>query len=109
MFRSNRWIYRWLPVFLLVLFDLGMPAAPAAWACPVCNAGTGKAVRARLFAPGSGANLIALLLPFPIFLGIAALTYYGPPNGGQARRTTTSLLMDRSEGQTAAEERSNEQ
>jgi len=48
-------------------------------ACPVCDSETGKAVRRGLFSPDFGTNLLLTVLPFPIFLAIIALLYYGPP------------------------------
>lgn len=62
-----------LPAVLLLL-----PCA-AARACPVCDTGTGEAVRAGLFDAAFAGNLAAVLLPFPVLLALAALTYYGPP------------------------------
>lgn len=53
--------------------------SPPARACPVCDSGTGKAVRQGLFNAEFGKNLLMTALPFPIFLGIAAYLYYGPP------------------------------
>ena len=48
-------------------------------ACPVCNSGTGREVRDGIFGPDFGRNVALTALPFPIFLGIAAAVYYGPP------------------------------
>ncbi len=61
---------------LLVL----LAAALSARACPVCDTGTGRAVRAGVFGADFGRNLLVTALPFPIFLGITALLYYGPPS-----------------------------
>lgn len=57
-----------------------------AQACPVCDTGTGRQVRAGLFGPDFGRNLLATAAPFPVFLGVAALTYYGPPRLPSLRR-----------------------
>lgn len=51
----------------------------SAFACPLCNTGTGQQVRAGLFDGHFGSNLLLVLLPFPIFIGIALLLYFGPP------------------------------
>jgi len=69
-----------LPAVLLLL-----PCA-AARACPVCDTGTGEAVRAGLFDAAFAGNLAAVLLPFPVLLALAALTYYGPPAPPRRRR-----------------------
>lgn len=51
---------------------------PAA-ACPVCNSGTGQQVRQGIFDGRFGYHLLVVLLPFPIFLGVALALYYGLP------------------------------
>jgi hypothetical protein len=62
-----------------------LPCA-AARACPVCDTGTGEAVRAGLFDAAFAGNLAGVLLPFPVLLALAALTYYGPPAPPRWRR-----------------------
>ena len=61
--------------FVLTALLLTGPAR----ACPLCKSGTGQQVRAGLFNGHFGANLVLTLLPIPIFLGIVALIYFGPP------------------------------
>ena len=46
-------------------------------ACPVCDTGTGEAVRAGIFDGNFAVNLIALLSPFPILIGIVAVIHFG--------------------------------
>ncbi len=50
-------------------------AAPAAWACPFCDGGPAgtNPVRDTIFGDDFWHHLAAVLLPFPLFLGIAAL------------------------------------
>jgi hypothetical protein len=60
-----------------VVFALLWPLSVVA--CPLCKTGTGVQVRAGLFDGRFGYNLAAVLLPFPIFLGIVGLLYFGPP------------------------------
>ena len=63
--------------------------AGIAYSCPLCHTATGEQVRAGIFNPSFGWNLLALVLPFPIFAGIVAWLYFGrpgpqrerPPNG----------------------------
>jgi hypothetical protein len=74
--RSLSGFARTTPVALLLLFGAG--AGPIR-ACPVCGGETGKEVRAGLFDENFGFHVVATLLPFPVFLGIAACMYYGPP------------------------------
>ena len=62
---------------LLLLF-LTLPVS----ACPVCQSATGQEVRAGIFDRSFGYNLLVTLLPFPIFLGIALLIYFGVPRPG---------------------------
>jgi hypothetical protein len=57
------------------LFVLALAAlAPAmAAACPICPSSTGQQVRAALFGPSFGANLLVALLPFAVSLAAAAV------------------------------------
>lgn len=73
------------------LIRLGLPSAalfvalafsaPAAHACPVCHSETGKEVRAGLFNEDFAFNVLASVLPFPIFLGIVAAIHGLPARG----------------------------
>src|SRR5688572_10594699 len=51
----------------------------AVLACPLCHSDTGKQVRAGIFGPDFGFNLLVTTIPFVIFLGITALIYFGLP------------------------------
>jgi hypothetical protein len=75
---------------LIMLIGYGKPAE----ACPVCDTGTGRAVRRGLFNEGSVKNLMLTALPFPFFFGITAFLYYGPP---PLRRRTRSVCLDQSQ------------
>lgn len=58
--------------------------------CPVCDSGTGKAVRAGIFGSDFGANLLVTLLPFGVFAVLVAAIYHGVPwqrMTGEAKRT----------------------
>ena len=52
------------------------------FACTLCHTATGKQVRDGILGPDFGFNLIVTMTPFVIFLGIAALLYYGIPGSG---------------------------
>jgi hypothetical protein len=65
-------VARLLPI-LPVLFT------SAADSCPVCHTQTGEQVRAGIFNPSFGWNLLATALPFPVFAGIVAWLYFGVP------------------------------
>lgn len=65
-------------LLLLTFGAAGLLAVPVL-ACPVCNTGTGRAVRAGILSSHFGSNLLATLVPFVFFLGIAYLIYYGLP------------------------------
>jgi hypothetical protein len=65
---------------LLLLMLMLMMAAPAA-ACPVCDRETGRRVRDGLFDEQLGLNVLATLLPFGVFLGVAAAIRYAPLGG----------------------------
>jgi hypothetical protein len=49
----------------------------SATACPLCHTQTGNNVRAALFGPDFWFNVGVTVLPFPIFLAITALIYFG--------------------------------
>lgn len=62
--------------------------AGSAEACPVCDGETGRRVRAGIFNEDFGPNLLVILLPFPIVVGVAAALHHGL----SPRRTTTDGL-----------------
>jgi hypothetical protein len=76
--RANAARLLWASAFLGSL-----TVTPSANACPVCRSATGRQVRAGLFNEDFGFNLLASLLPFPIFLGIVA-AIHGVPGRGPA-------------------------
>ena len=53
--------------------------------CPVCDTGTGDQVRAGILDENFGRTLLAVLLPFPILLGVVAVIHVGG-SGRQERR-----------------------
>lgn len=75
--RNTAAIFRGRAASLFVVL-LSLTAAPTQ-ACPVCDSETGQDVRRGLFNEDFGKNLLITVLPFPIFCGIVALIYYGPP------------------------------
>ena len=75
--RNTAAIFRGGAAFLFVVL-LSLTASPTQ-ACPVCDSEAGKDVRRGLFNEDFGKNLLMTVLPFPIFSGIVALIYYGPP------------------------------
>ena len=64
---------------LQTLFVLLNVFPGAALACPLCHTDTGKQVRAGIFGPDFGFNLVVTIIPFVIFLVITALIYFGLP------------------------------
>ena len=57
-------------------------------ACPVCDTGTGRQVRAGVFDAEFGRTLVAVLLPFPILLAVVAVIHFGwPPLRGRGEAT----------------------
>jgi hypothetical protein len=56
--------------FLLLVADV-------ASGCPLCHTQTGEQLRAGIFNGSFGWNLLATLLPFPIFAGVVAFLYFG--------------------------------
>ena len=48
-------------------------------ACPLCHTETGRQVRAGIFDAHFGGNLLYTLSPFPVFLLVVALLYFGFP------------------------------
>ncbi len=67
---------------------------PAASACPVCHSETGKEVRAGLFNEDFTSNLVASIIPFPIFLGIVAAIHGFPARGGAVRAVDLDPITD---------------
>ena len=51
--------------------------ASIAAACPLCHTDLGQQVRDGIFGPDFWPNLFFVLLPFPIFLSLAAALHYG--------------------------------
>src|SRR5215217_7510920 len=66
-----------IAMLLVVLALQGLPAA----SCPICKGPTGRQVRAGLFDEDFGYHVLATVLPFGIFLGIAAAIRFGPRGG----------------------------
>lgn len=64
----------WISACATILLE-GSPAS----ACPLCVSETGRRVRAGIFNSDFGANLVMTLLPFPVFVAVVALIYFGPP------------------------------
>jgi hypothetical protein len=54
----------------------------SAWSCPWCDGGPTEInrVKAGIFNEAFVMRAAAVLAPFPIFGGIVALIYFGPPN-----------------------------
>jgi hypothetical protein len=48
-------------------------------ACPVCDTGTGRQVRAGIFDDNFGRTLLAVAVPFPILLAVVAAIHFGWP------------------------------
>jgi hypothetical protein len=46
-------------------------------ACPVCDTGTGRAVRAGLFEGDVVVNLLAVTLPFTLVACVVAFVHFG--------------------------------
>jgi hypothetical protein len=52
--------------------------AATALACPVCDSGTGEAVRAGILAD-FGTHLLVTVAPFPVLVAVVALLHWGWP------------------------------
>jgi hypothetical protein len=67
--------------------------ASIAVACPLCHTDLGQQVRDGIFGADFWSNLFFVLLPFPIFLSLAAALHYGfgrrTPNAKTAEPTET--------------------
>jgi hypothetical protein len=75
-------------------FIAALAGSSAAWACPLCESETGRRVRAGLLGADFGYNLVATLLPFPVFLGIIAWIHFGFPRAGPGPGPSTSRDLD---------------
>ena len=69
---------------LALLAALAVPAG--ALACPVCNTDTGSEVRAGIFDSSFSRNVVAVLAPFPILVGIVAFIHFGGAGSHGPRR-----------------------
>ena len=79
---------------LVLAGGLFFPSAVSA--CPVCDSGTGQAVRAGIFGSDFGFNLFVTIVPFLIFGVIVAGIYYGSP--GEWRRRTRRVRVSEASG-----------
>ena len=75
---------RHLAAVAILVLTLSAPAG----ACPVCDTGTGRQVRAGIFDGDFGRTLLAVALPFPILLAVVAAIHFGWP---ATRRTGGDL------------------
>lgn len=64
---------------LCLVCTLLLLAAPAS-ACPVCDSGTGEAVREGI-GQSIGIGLLATLTPIALLLGVVAMVHLGWPGG----------------------------
>jgi hypothetical protein len=62
---------------ILGAIGLSSVCASIAAACPLCHTDLGRQVRAGIFGSDFWSNLLFVLLPFPIFLLLAAALHYG--------------------------------
>jgi hypothetical protein len=76
-------------------FDISSLCASIAAACPICHTDLGQQVRSGIFGADFWTNLLLVLLPFPIFLLLAAALHYGfrriAPNTKLAESTEQKL------------------
>jgi hypothetical protein len=63
----------------------------AAIGCPVCDTATGDQVRAGILDENFGRTLLAVVLPFPILLGVVALIHFGGSGHAAGGRTRDDL------------------
>ena len=75
---------RHLTAVAILTLTLSAPAG----ACPICNTGTGRQVRAGIFGDDFGRTLLAVALPFPVLLAVVAAIHFGWP---VTRRTGSDL------------------
>ena len=76
MVTSKKRIACWVAVSSL--FFVG-----TAGACPVCDTGTGREVRAELVDENLGVSVLATVAPFAVVLGVVAAVHFGPPRVGR--------------------------
>lgn len=75
---------------LVILASLAVLGADAVRACPLCRSETGERVRAGILNDDFAYHLLVTFLPFPVFLGVVAVMYFGPPWARQASRRSDS-------------------
>jgi hypothetical protein len=64
----------------------------AALACTVCYSDTGKQVRAGIFGPDFGFNLLVTVIPFLILLAITTIIYFSVPGGASEAPASRSEM-----------------
>jgi uncharacterized membrane protein YqaE (UPF0057 family) len=76
-------------------FGISSLCASIAVACPICHTDLGGQVRSGIFGADFWTNLLLVLLPFPVFLLLAAALHYGfrrdAPNMEPAESTEQKL------------------
>jgi hypothetical protein len=77
-----------MPGLVLTLGTL-LASAGSVSACPVCDTGTGRQVRAGIFNEDFVPNLLMSSLPFPIFIGAAMALRAWSGRGGAIHPSTT--------------------
>jgi hypothetical protein len=84
------------PLVLVVVF------ASKAMACPSCDGGPSgvNEVREGIFDNNFWPKVAATLAPFPIFAGIVALIYFGPPSFKRRRSDAAKVASPVSSPQT---------
>ena len=55
----------------------------SASACTLCHTTSGKQVRAGIFNSSFCVKLLATAAPFPVFIAVVGLIYFGPPNSSK--------------------------
>jgi hypothetical protein len=64
---------------LLLLLAAAMLPSSVAWACPDCEEGIRRQVRAGIFDESFAQNVVMAALPFGVFAGITAAIHFGVP------------------------------
>ncbi|MGD9762544.1 MAG: hypothetical protein AB7V27_02355 [Candidatus Binatia bacterium] len=67
----------WLSILAAALGPLVVLIGDAALACPVCDTGTGAAVRAGIFDAHFATTAFGILSPIPVLLMIGAALHFG--------------------------------
>jgi hypothetical protein len=69
---------------LLAIALIVLGTSSSAWACPWCDGGSSgiNRVKLEIFNANFWMRAAAVLAPFPVFGGIVALIYFGPPRIG---------------------------